>query len=108
MWNKTQILGSLAFVPYPMTSLHVRGPAQGHSGRAAGGARGGVGSTKPQPGPCQPACQEWACLWKGLLPWGFPDICTLETGGWAQRQEILSKEACGLTHLPLSASLTAG
>lgn len=50
MWNKTQILGSLAFVPYPMTSLHVRGPAQGHSRRAAGGARGGVGSTKPQPG----------------------------------------------------------
>ena len=41
-------------------------------------------------------------MWKGLLAWGFPEICTLGTGGWAQRQEILNKETRGFAHLTLS------
>ena len=83
-------------------------PAQAHRLRAAGGGRGGVGSGKPQAQPYRPACWEWACARKGVLAWGFPEICTLGTGGWAQRQEMLNKETRGCAHLTLSTLLTAG
>lgn len=69
-----------------------------------------MSSCKPQPqSSLQSAHQEWACVCvEGLVTLGFPSICQLRAGGWAQRQEVLGKETDGCAHLPLSASLAAG
>lgn len=78
-----------------------RSTADKSSWRRAEGEVGGL--QKPQPGPYRPVCPTRSGReGRSLLPWGFPEICELGTGGRAQRQEILSKETCGCTHLPLS------